>query len=362
MMDEISSDPVLTIAIPTYNRREELLRTVAALIPGLDRRVRVVIIDNHSDYVVKEAVCGAFAAEITAGFSFYRNRANLGSGPNVLRCFETAETEWVWILGDDDFPLPDAIATVLEAIVGYPEALSINFTSNILESSGYARSACTVAETLSDLAAGLGCFSNLLFVSTNVYRLAPMTGQLRIGYLQLQSWGPHVSMMLSALQDQSGPVVLHPGRLVNWKPPEPGKSWDYETVARQLPEIFSVIADADVRGKFREKNEVAHRRRLISSCNVVTNLRKLAELTPSKPHLCTYVSQLYHEMYSDLVYSDKNLFFSAWKASTILPLLMLARVLSPLLEWRRVAMHRGAHDWAWVSAPRSWARRNQDRL
>jgi glycosyltransferase involved in cell wall biosynthesis len=42
--------PILTIAIPTYNRREELLRTVAALIPGLNGKVRVVILDNHSDY------------------------------------------------------------------------------------------------------------------------------------------------------------------------------------------------------------------------------------------------------------------------------------------------------------------------
>jgi glycosyltransferase involved in cell wall biosynthesis len=354
--------PILTIAIPTYNRREELLRTVAALIPGLNGKVRVVILDNHSDYVVKDAVCGAFDAEITAGFSFYRNPANLGCGPNVLRCFETAETEWVWILGDDDFPLPDAIATVLEAIAEYPEALSINFTSNILNDNGYARSGGTVAETLSELAGGLDCFSNLLFVSTNVYRVAAMRRQLRIGYLQLQSWGPHVSMLLSALQDQSGPVVLHPARVVNWKPQEPGKSWDYETVGPQLPEIFSVIADAGVRGKFREKNEMAHRRWLMSSCNVVSNLRKLAELTPSKPHVCTYVSRLYHELYSELAYSDKNLFFSAWKASTILPLLMLARVLSPLLEWRRVAMHGGARNWAWVSAPRNWARGNQDRL
>lgn len=361
-MNESSPEPVLTIAIPTYNRREELLRTIAALIPGLEPRVRVVIIDNSSDYSVKDAVCGAFAGEITDRFIFHRNSANLGGGPNVLRCFEAAETDWIWVLGDDDFPLRDAIRTALGAIAEYPAAVGINFVSNILEINGYTRMACTVSETVGDLAGDLDCFGNLLFVSTNVYRREPMVAQLRIGYLQLQSWGPHVSMLLSALQGDCGPMVLHPARLVNWKRAESGTSWDYETVARQLPELVSVIGDVEIRSKFREKNEISHPRRLLANCNVFSELKRMTALSVSRRHLCAYVCNIFHDLYIDLVYSDKNLFFSTLKAFLVFPLLVLGQMIGPCYLWYRVLTGRGSTGLTGLSAPRSWARKDQDRL
>lgn len=42
-----------------------------------------------------------------------RKRANIGANANVLRCFELCETEWIWILGDDDHGLPGAVDKIL---------------------------------------------------------------------------------------------------------------------------------------------------------------------------------------------------------------------------------------------------------
>jgi abequosyltransferase len=190
------ASPILTIAIPTYNRRDPLLRTISALVPSLNESVRLIVIDNHSPYSVEDSINESISRNSNILFSFHRNVTNLGSGPNVLKCFELAETEWLWILGDDDLPMPDAINTILDCISEHPDAVNINFQSNILEHRGHKRSACSISPSLDHLADSLDCFSNLLFLSTNVYRREPMMSQLRIGYLQLQSWGPHVSMML----------------------------------------------------------------------------------------------------------------------------------------------------------------------
>jgi hypothetical protein len=43
-----------------------------------------------------------------------RNKFNIGANANILRCLELVRNPWVWILGDDDLPLPNAIETILE--------------------------------------------------------------------------------------------------------------------------------------------------------------------------------------------------------------------------------------------------------
>ena len=48
------STSILTIAIPTYNRHDRLLKTVDALIPQLNENCTILIIDNNSDVSIEK--------------------------------------------------------------------------------------------------------------------------------------------------------------------------------------------------------------------------------------------------------------------------------------------------------------------
>jgi hypothetical protein len=97
------SAPVLTIAIPTYNRAPKLARlldnTIAELGPLLGETVELVVSDNcstdNTQILAKERLK-------RPGCSYYRNASNVGFDGNVLNLLRNSRGEFVWIMGDDD--------------------------------------------------------------------------------------------------------------------------------------------------------------------------------------------------------------------------------------------------------------------
>ena len=99
----------LTIAIQTYNRPNELLVLLHRLLPMLDSRCKVLIVDNCSEEPVAEKQRRVLGDWPRVDLTIVRNRVNVGGGANILRCFELCQTEWLWVLGDDDLPTEGAV-------------------------------------------------------------------------------------------------------------------------------------------------------------------------------------------------------------------------------------------------------------
>ncbi len=94
---------LLTIAIPTFNRRDRLsmlLESIAVQQEEVSGRVAVIVIDNASTDGT-EGCCREYLERIR-GMRYIRNPENIGAVRNVIKCFETSETEYCWIIGDDD--------------------------------------------------------------------------------------------------------------------------------------------------------------------------------------------------------------------------------------------------------------------
>lgn len=105
-------NPILTIAIPTYNRPDKIYEQVMGLIPQLTDEVQLIVQDNHSDQPVESL----FSNDVKAKCTFLRNKYNIGADANIAKCFELCESPWLLVLGDDD-PVEDfAVATILEDI------------------------------------------------------------------------------------------------------------------------------------------------------------------------------------------------------------------------------------------------------
>jgi abequosyltransferase len=105
--------PLLTIAIPTYNRASLLSTLLSALLPQiiLEPRVELIVSDNASPDETPEIV-SKFQAE-KMPIRYIRNSTNLGPDRNILQCFEQATGKYVWVFGDDDVLEPTGLGRVL---------------------------------------------------------------------------------------------------------------------------------------------------------------------------------------------------------------------------------------------------------
>lgn len=112
--------PLLTIAIPTYNRAG-YLRTCLAQIraesshlePG-NGGVQVIVSDNCSSDGTAALVQGLR----DEGFDlvYVRNETNIGSDANIAQCFNLAAGRYVMLMGDDDVFVDGALSRLLHSL------------------------------------------------------------------------------------------------------------------------------------------------------------------------------------------------------------------------------------------------------
>jgi abequosyltransferase len=105
--------PLLTIAIPTFNRCEflrQLLNSLGEQTRG-DDRVEILVSDNASpdetSAVVEEARRNGMR------LNYIRNEKNIGADANFLQCYERAASKYIWIFSDDDLLRPGAVSLIL---------------------------------------------------------------------------------------------------------------------------------------------------------------------------------------------------------------------------------------------------------
>lgn len=128
----MTTQPVLSICIPTYNRAELLRSALWALAPQIQRtqgRVEVIVSDNCSTDHTPEVVNWA---RQHMPVRYHRNEENIGATRNVLYLTNhLAQGEFGWVLGDDDLVLETGVESVLQCILSNPDIdyLFVNFSS-----------------------------------------------------------------------------------------------------------------------------------------------------------------------------------------------------------------------------------------
>jgi abequosyltransferase len=118
MQKQFEVKPLLTIAIPTYNRSAYLRELLSILFDQIvqDQRVELIISDNASVDDTPEVVEEYQRRGLQ--LRCIRNQSNKGSDANFLQCFEQARGKYVWIFGDDDIIVPGGVAAVLLSLEG----------------------------------------------------------------------------------------------------------------------------------------------------------------------------------------------------------------------------------------------------
>lgn len=124
--DNFAMTPLLTIAIPTYNRS----RYLAELLPEIIRqsqdedagKLEILVLDNASTDGTQALVEG----QRSDSLRYVRNPENIGADRNFIKCVEMARGRYVWLFGDDEILRPQGIRRVLTRLQSSPEFLIVD--------------------------------------------------------------------------------------------------------------------------------------------------------------------------------------------------------------------------------------------
>lgn len=110
----------LSICIPTYNRSKHLINCLESIVSnsiskGLDFQI---CISNNCSTDETESIVQSYIGRLP--IKYHKNESNLGVARNVLKVIEMADSEFVWLIGDDDLLMPTAVVDVLGLIQNNP--------------------------------------------------------------------------------------------------------------------------------------------------------------------------------------------------------------------------------------------------
>lgn len=159
--------PLLTIAIPTWNRAETLDKALNHLIPqlhGFENEIELVISDNASNDHTNEVVIKYKNANKQLNFVHYRNEVNIQFFGNFAKCRELANGKYIWILSDDDF-VYDKIVNKIVTKISKSDQFSCLYLKNNLDLSVIKTTLISNEDLLEKENYSLGLISAVIFLN-----------------------------------------------------------------------------------------------------------------------------------------------------------------------------------------------------
>lgn len=112
----------LSIVIPTLNRHEYLKRTLANILPQVERNINeaeLVVCCNASKDETDEYMQGVVKEHPFVQYCYFDEYVEVGA--SLIRSVEQTNGEYVVLWGDDDIPFPYFVETILDIIHENPE-------------------------------------------------------------------------------------------------------------------------------------------------------------------------------------------------------------------------------------------------
>jgi glycosyltransferase involved in cell wall biosynthesis len=114
----MNENPLLTIAIPTFNRSLYLERTLSQLQKELAKygidSIEVIVSDNASKDNTEQVVTSLIQQGLPV--KYVKNSDNIGSDANIAQAFNLATGQYVLILGDDDLFVDGALKKAIDIL------------------------------------------------------------------------------------------------------------------------------------------------------------------------------------------------------------------------------------------------------
>ena len=118
-----ADEPLITVAVPTYNRYEHVTRLLQILLAGQtlpQNLYRIIIVDNNDDRPTRQAFAKRFSHHPTLSIIESTPR---GSSRAKNVALEACQTRYISFLDDDAFPRPEWLGAVLRAFTTHDPSI-----------------------------------------------------------------------------------------------------------------------------------------------------------------------------------------------------------------------------------------------
>lgn len=228
----------LTVVITTYNRKDPLLAQLRSLErQGHFDQYEICISDNHSDYDVRNWLESQLTSDFMDIIRIKRWELNVGHELNATFAFLLPQTEWMWLLSDDDITEPNSLEIVLNdiskvenenvcwikySISGFPsnEESYISSVKDIFEYYGY----------------GNKSTGEWIFMSNNVYQLKYLKPYYSTALIYSDNVQEPEVLPLFAIKNDNRQVFFSAKALTNYIPGRASYNliWVYSRVSNIL--------------------------------------------------------------------------------------------------------------------------------
>lgn len=124
---KMTREKMLTITIPTFNRKRALEKTLMSLEKQTNQFFRIIVVNNNSDYCIED-VFRNLSSDFQNRIELINRVVNVGQDINIMECFAFCKTKWLWTLSDDDELFDDAVDKIYRYIERMGEFGVASFT------------------------------------------------------------------------------------------------------------------------------------------------------------------------------------------------------------------------------------------
>ena len=132
-MDNMTK-PILTIAIPTFNRANFLEKNLNLLAQQQHESTAILVSDNDSTDDTHKVV--ERFKKVIPNLTYHRNEENIGFDGNIIKLYELSRTPYIWFLSDDDPIEAGAVKAVVGALRQYKPTVALFRNSHMDELTG----------------------------------------------------------------------------------------------------------------------------------------------------------------------------------------------------------------------------------
>jgi len=226
----------LSIIIPTFNRKDQLENQLKLIFKSrIDLIEEIVIIDNHSDYNISELVASFNSDKIRLIVQPF----NIKVHNNIAFSFFHAQTEWFWLLSDDDKIEEDAIEKIIDEIERVPSNVAmIKFARTNSPQNNY------IANNLKNF---IDYYYNekvirkgdLVFISTNIYNIARLKKYLGYAFEYAYTYVPQIIPIIKGLEEENISIKFSNKNIVKYLSPREG-NYSFAVVGKGLSTLSHI--------------------------------------------------------------------------------------------------------------------------
>lgn len=235
MVNSMGDDEMLTVLIPTYNRKYQLIRTLDALNKQSDQDFKIFISDNASNYSVLDEVLNRYDQNFVQRITLHVQKSNMGADMNIASVLAKCDTQWGWLLGDDDYIEEYAVETIKKQINKNSQCSAIWFSisKKTMED--------IIMETLDDLIDILRMNNfngDWIFMSNKVYNIPETVKYFESMFFRLYTRIPHCIPILEMLKNKEKVCVVNSLQIVKHDPMEHDITWNINSTVTGLRTIM----------------------------------------------------------------------------------------------------------------------------